>query len=281
MNNADPTGKPWNDNEVDLIVADYFAMLTLELSRQPYVKSHRNSALQDLTGRSHGSIEYKHQNISAVLQQLGRPWIIGYKPAANFQNALIDGIERFIETVEDVVPLKMVEISGVDETVELFVENPPALNPGNVDVQAPKSLERLIRKFDPAARDARNRALGERGEERIYFSERTRLAKAGRTELSKKVRWVSKEDGDGAGYDILSFSDSGDERLLEVKTTTGPQRTPFYLTENDRAVSAERPNDFRLVRVYDFLRTPRVFELEPPLEQSMILQPQIYRASFG
>jgi hypothetical protein len=43
-------------------------MLTLELSRQPYVKSHRNSALQDLTGRSHGSIEYKHQNISAVLQ---------------------------------------------------------------------------------------------------------------------------------------------------------------------------------------------------------------------
>jgi hypothetical protein len=281
MNNADPTGKPWNDNEVDLIVADYFAMLTLELSRQPYVKSHRNSALQDLTGRSHGSIEYKHQNISAVLQQLGRPWIIGYKPAANFQNALIDGIERFIETVEDVVPLKMVEISGVDETVELFVENPPALNPGNVDVQAPKSLERLIRKFDPAARDARNRALGERGEERIYFSERTRLAKAGRTELSKKVRWVSKEDGDGAGYDILSFSDSGDERLLEVKTTTGPQRTPFYLTENERAVSAERPNDFRLVRVYDFLRTPRVFELEPPLEQSMILQPQIYRASFG
>lgn len=256
-------------------------MLTLELSRQPYVKSHRNSALQDLTGRSHGSIEYKHQNISAVLQQLGRPWIIGYKPAANFQNALIDGIERFIETVEDVVPLKMVEISGVDETVELFVENPPALNPGNVDVQAPKSLERLIRKFDPAARDARNRALGERGEERIYFSERTRLAKAGRTELSKKVRWVSKEDGDGAGYDILSFSDSGDERLLEVKTTTGPQRTPFYLTENERAVSAERPNDFRLVRVYDFLRTPRVFELEPPLEQSMILQPQIYRASFG
>lgn len=115
MNNADPTGTPWSDREIDLIVADYFDMLKLELSRQTYVKSHRNAALQELIGRSHGSIEYKHQNISAVLQQLGRPWITGYKPAANFQNALIDGIERFFESAEDVVPTDLTENRGIDE----------------------------------------------------------------------------------------------------------------------------------------------------------------------
>jgi hypothetical protein len=205
MNNANPTGTPWSDREIDLIVADYFDMLKLELSRQTYVKSHRNAALQELIGRSHGSIEYKHQNISAVLQQLGRPWITGYKPAANFQNALIDGIERFFESAEDVVPTDLTENRGIDEIAPLFIENPPTLNSDIESIQITQRLERLVRKFDPAARDARNRALGERGEECIYYSERNRLAKVGRPELSKKVRWVSTEDGDGAGYDIFRF----------------------------------------------------------------------------
>ena len=84
MNDQDPTGKDWSDGEIDLIVADYFDMLRLELSGQPFVKLHRNKALQEMTGRSKGSIEFKHQNISAVLRKLGMPRISGYKPLPNF-----------------------------------------------------------------------------------------------------------------------------------------------------------------------------------------------------
>jgi hypothetical protein len=47
--------------------------------------------------------------------------------------------------------------------------------------------------------------------------------------LARKVRWVAAEDGDGAGYDVLSFDQAGRERLLEVKTTNGSARTPFFL----------------------------------------------------
>ena len=38
-------GKPWNDDELDAIVADYFSMLNAELSRQPYVKSYHSAVL--------------------------------------------------------------------------------------------------------------------------------------------------------------------------------------------------------------------------------------------
>ena len=141
-------------------------------------------------------------------------------------------------------------------------------------------LKRLVRKFDPAARDERNRKLGKEGEKRILISERSRLLRAGEDGLAGKVRWVSQEDGDGAGFDILSYDLSGTERLLEVKTTNGHQTTPFYLSENERSLSVERPDVFRLVRVYDFARAPRVFELVPPLNSSVVLTPVSYRASF-
>ena len=44
--------------------------------------------------------------------------------------------------------------------------------------------------------------------------ERKQLMKAKRADLAKGVRWVSKEEGDGAGYDILSFDSSGRRRMI-------------------------------------------------------------------
>lgn len=74
-------GTDWTDDELDLIVANYFAMLADEIARRPYVKAHHRAALVKLIGRSHGSVEFKHQNISAVLEELGLDWIKGYTPA--------------------------------------------------------------------------------------------------------------------------------------------------------------------------------------------------------
>jgi hypothetical protein len=49
------------------------------------------------------------------------------------------------------------------------------------------------------------------------------------------------EDGDGAGFDVLSFEPDGRERLIEVKTTNGTAATPFFLTRNEMSVAGE-PN---------------------------------------
>ena len=99
--------------------------------------------------------------------------------------------------------------------------------------------------------------------------------------LAKKIRWISEEDGDGAGYDILSFDEKGKERFLEVKTTVGSDTTPFYITRNELSLSSERPEAFRLCRVFDFSIRPRMFELAPPLADFVHLSPLSYEASFS
>jgi hypothetical protein len=142
-------------------------------------------------------------------------------------------------------------------------------------------MQRLLHKFDPAKRDERNRRLGAYGEEAVYKSERGRLAQMGRDDLARRVRWVSKEDGDGAGYDILSFDDQGRERFLEVKTTLGSRKTPFFITRNEKEFSDEAGDRFRIYRLHDAAKSPRAFLLAPPLEHSANLRPQIWRASFA
>ncbi|MDG1970152.1 MAG: hypothetical protein P8I56_04105, partial [Paracoccaceae bacterium] len=71
----------WTNQQNDAIVADYFEMLHSELSKTKYNKAAHNRILQQKIGRSKFSIEFKHQNVSAVLKGLGEVWINGYKPA--------------------------------------------------------------------------------------------------------------------------------------------------------------------------------------------------------
>ena len=96
-NGIGKSGTEWQDDELDVIVDDYFEMLAAELSGRSYVKSAHSSALISRLGRTHGSLEYKHRNISAVLDVLGMPWILGYKPMHNYPNAIFDAIERLFD----------------------------------------------------------------------------------------------------------------------------------------------------------------------------------------
>ncbi len=79
------SNEAWTDEENDLIVADYFAMLVNDVSGANYNKAdHRRRLVPRLRNRSEGSVEFKHQNISAVLKGLGEDWIVGYKPPSIF-----------------------------------------------------------------------------------------------------------------------------------------------------------------------------------------------------
>lgn len=274
------TGTVWSDWEIDLIVADYFDMLKLEMAGQPYVKAEHNETLQRLIPRSRKSVEFKHCNISAVLVRLGIKPIPGYAPLANFQNALIGGVGRYLAQQGAVIfSAASATPPKLAEPATLWIGPPPL--PLLEDEKETEALRRLVRKFDPAARDAGNRQLGRQGEALILEHERSRLLGAGRKDLEQKLEWTSEVRGDGAGYDIRSFELDGAERLIEVKTTNGPARTPFFLSENERAFSEERPDAFRLVRLHNFRDKPGAFELAPPLGHWVKLMPANYRASFA
>ena len=172
--------------------------------------------------------------------------------------------------------------SSAGETI-VFDKAPPQRETPVQDI--PEDIESIVSRFEhPAERDARNRKLGKAGELLVYEYERRRLQTIGRKDLSDRVRWIARDEGDGYGYDILSFSGKGDEAnrelWLEVKTTNGSAVTPFYITRNELRVSEQRADAFRIFRLYDFRRLVRAYCLAPPLERHVSLSPTIYRASF-
>jgi hypothetical protein len=268
---------PWTDAENDLIVADYFAMLAKDIAGDPYNKAGHNRDLRSRIDRNHSSIEFKHQNISAVLKGLGEDWIPGYKPAFNFQMTLVDAVARWLALNPAWLGRNAgLPMTGLGETGQLWIGTPPTLS----NQPPPEELDRMLaiaRKFDVAERDERNRTLGRAGEQRALAHERAALTGTGRSDLASKVRWVSEEDGDGAGYDIASFEPDGSARLIEVKTTNGWARTPFHISRNELAVAEERPADWRLL---NFSRGPQAFELRLPLDAHVSLTPTSFQASF-
>jgi len=273
---------PWRDEENELIVADYFAMLAEDTAGHPYNKAqHRRILMPLLQSRTEGSIEFKHQNISAVLKGLGEDWIPGYKPAFNFQMTLVDAVARWLAINSAWLGRQpgLRAAIGLHEVEQIWIAPPPTLS----NQPPPQEMEQMMhiaQKFDVAGRDERNRALGRAGEERVLAHERSVLRSAGRDDLARKVRWVSEEDGDGAGYDIASFASDGLPRLIEVKTTNGWERTPFHITRNELAVAEGRRSEWHLFRLWNFSREPKAFELHPPLGAHVSLTALSFQASF-
>ena len=273
---------PWTPEENDLIVADYFAMLSEDLAGRPYNKAqHRRSLMPLLGTRTEGAVEFKHQNISAVLKGLGEDWIPGYKPAFNFQMNLVDAVAKWLALNPAWIARTphSKPSHGLSEPRQIWIGPPPTLS----NQPPPLELEQMLHvaaKFDVAGRDERNRILGRAGEERVVEHERSALKALGRDDLALKVRWVSQEDGDGAGYDIASFTPDGRPRLIEVKTTNGWERSPFYISRNELAVAEVRQAEWCLFRLWNFSREPKAFELRPPLGAHVALMPVSYQASF-
>ncbi len=274
--------KPWTSYENHAVVADYFTMLAADLAGQQYNKAQHNRELQLRIGRSKGAIEYKHQNISAVLVGLGETWLMGYKPASNFQASLeqvvvnhLDRNERYTQAKDSIY-----RVSDSFSPNRLLVETAPSLR-HSVDPDPFTGSNALAHKFDVAGRDARNRQLGKAGEQLVLSHEIRVLERSGRSDLARKVCWVSEEIGDGLGYDIASFSLDGRPRLIEVKTTNGWNRTPFQISRNEVEVSKRERDTWCLFRVWNFVRKPRAFKLHPPLNTHLRLNPSIYEARFS
>ncbi len=276
----------WDWLECEFLVNDYVTMLEKHTVGAPYSKAEHRRALQRrLNNRSEGSIEYKHQNVSAVLLELGLPYIPGYKPAFNYQQQLKQVVLSYLaghQKVVDDVNLgadKVAEEQGYYERGwdSVFDPEPPERIP-HIAEGRPSYLAKRI---DFSERERRNRQLGERAEEFVLRMEKQRLTAQGRPDLAAAVEWSSKERGDGLGFDIRSFDSTGDqERFLEVKATNSGKYLPFFISENERAFSNDFSDAFRLYRVYEFNTAPRFFILPGAIEQHVQLLPQSYRARF-
>lgn len=275
----------WTKEEVRYIIEDYFKMLQLELNHLQYNKTqHRNSLIPLLNNRSKGSVEFKHCNISAALINMGLPFIKGYMPRFNYQKQLLEKeISDFIKENLHLLEKEFDKFSS--ETFSLkknsnidfakILNDDPFLN----EIQESEPLYRPV-KINYLEKLQNNQSLGEAGEDLVIKYEKWRLINLGKEDFADKVEWVSKEQGDGAGFDILSRNLNGTDRYIEVKTTTLTKETPIYLTRTELNFALAKEKNFYLYRVFNFTDNPELFIRHGNYAGFCHLEPQTFKGYF-
>lgn len=123
--------------------------------------------------------------------------------------------------------------------------------------------------------------IGDLGEQFIFSQEREKVKKY-KLPSSKQVTWVSRDKGDGLGFDILSYDENGKEMYIEVKTTTGEENTSFYISANELEKSKLYAENYYLYRVYQFdTKTVKgEYSIRKGSLEDLCLVPQTYRVDF-
>ena len=270
----------WSLLEVEATISDYFEMLAMELLGEPFNKAEHNRNLQKLlNNRTNAAVELKHQNISAVLRDLGCPYIDGYKPRRNYQLLLYNVVEaRLLASAK----LNQAAV----EAVEKPVEKPPVVSdvlsilvaPPVRESEKPKLYDRPAILRQPVRRnylemESRNQSLGIAGEKLVLEYEHERLWRAGKKDLANRIEHVADTKGDGLGFDVSSFETDGRDRLIEVKTTRFGALTPFFASKNEVNVSSTREAEYHLYRLFNFVAQPKLFVLPGSLRNTCTLDP--------
>jgi Protein NO VEIN, C-terminal len=276
--------RDWSRTEVEALVADYFAMLDAELRGEDYSKTaHRRALSPLLSSRSDGSIERKHQNVSAILIELGYPYISGYKPLSNYQGLLFDVVSDRLATNAALAATVRAAVEApaavptVEDILNRWEQPPEPATPVSYGVvrEGPPRVRPPVNYLE---REAHNASLGQAGEEFTLHFERARLIRAGRHALADRVEHVAVTMGDGAGFDVLSFERSGQDRLIEVKTTAYGKQTPFFLSRNEVRISRDRRANYHLYRLFRFREDPRLYGLQGALDETCVLDPVQFSA---
>lgn len=117
--------RDWSELEVQQVIANYFDMLDKYLSGTSFVKAeHRRALIPQLNGRTHRAIEFKHRNISSVLNELGLVWLDGYRPAPNRQNLLVEEVLRVVSASPGIGRFQESERQHIDKAVSDAVIRP-------------------------------------------------------------------------------------------------------------------------------------------------------------
>jgi len=274
----------WSKIEVVLIVADYFDMLVMELNHIPYKKAdHRRQLLPLLNNRTEGSIEFKHQNISAILINLGRPYINGYLPRYNYQFLLEDEVIDYLTHHSEIESYfqQFVEKDIIKPQTRLDFDRIIVSPPEIISVTEPKVFYQLKPiKINYLEKEQSNKTLGLFGEELVIEYEKWNLIKLGKDNLADKIEWISKEIGDGAGFDILSKNLNGTDKYIEVKTTRLGKETPFFFSSNELQFSINKASYYHLYRLFNAEKDVKLFQKNGSLNTICKSVPTMYKGYF-
>ena len=277
--------RDWTRAEVEAAVADYLDMLAREVRGERFNKAEHNRALQErLDGRSKGAVEFKHQNISAVLIAEGFPYIDGYKPRRNLQAELRRAVRERLPEIERLIRAdveKRQELRSRSRTSWASKSSPPspgepAVGERRSDYLTPRNGRRPRRLPAPRSPEPLTGRRGRGARDGL----RTRASRTRRQGPPRPERRAGVEDpkGDHMGFDIRSYEASGRDRFIEVKTTRYGRHTPFYISDGELRFSEEHAESYHLYRLFGFRKRPLLFTLPGDVSEHVQLHPVNYRA---
>lgn len=98
---AENADEAWTDEELRAAVLAYAEMQRKEKNGEAFVKVAIYRELSARYGRSPKAFEFRMQNISSVLDRMGRSWIAGLKPRGHSGSGIEAAIERLINDLDN------------------------------------------------------------------------------------------------------------------------------------------------------------------------------------
>lgn len=156
--------------------------------------------------------------------------------------------------------------SPLSEVKPIFIE----LSPSEISKSGSKRNNRnKSKKIDYVEEIEKNRHTGEKGEALVLRKEKEYLEEIEKIDLIDKIKHISIED-DYAGYDILSFDENGNEKYIEVKSTTStlPKVHRFNISSNEYEKAKDLEN-YYIYFVFEInTKNPKIFKLKRPFDLS-------------
>jgi 5-methylcytosine-specific restriction protein A len=128
----------WSDDELAFAIKLYLEMLELERSQQNYRKTDFFKQFCTKFERTPKSIEYRMQNISYVLNEMGLSWVAGLKPAKNVGKNIFNRIQALLTELPRLKE-EIINVTADDDVLQTRVqyildkvdlkEPPKAVNP--------------------------------------------------------------------------------------------------------------------------------------------------------
>lgn len=158
--------------------------------------------------------------------------------------------------------------------------------PTPITKRKPKSTthKRISKDTDYTRRQKNKKKIGDIGEKLVMQLEYEKLVNLGQKDLANKIRHVSRTDGDGLGYDIVSYEKVGKsfkEIYIEVKTTTGGFNKPFDISANEVEVSelfSEKYYIYRLFNIHNGMTTVPYYKIKGSVKEHFMLEPTSFKA---
>ena len=182
-------------------------------------------------------------------------------------------LSEYIDNKDDYPKINQVKIECIDLTI-IQRDSKPS--------------KRQMNKRDKIEFERENKNkhyLGKQGELIVQKLEKEFLKNNNLMNLVEKVKQVSL-DNDSLGYDILSFDEQGNEKYIEVKSTTKSpsNEVNFFISSNQLKVAEKTDNYYFYVVFNAKTKTPKIWRIKNPikyLKNGLTLTPIKYRVNIN